>query len=128
MQMSKLRVVRQNEYGAPRRFDDEERMRLRQKQIEKRKHKARRAKIIGFFSILFVILGIQIAIKTAQTNRIRQEVQASKVTLAKLNKEKEKLNDKYVDLKDPDYVAKLIRYRFYYSKPNETIYNVPEGK
>ncbi|CCI85140.1 FtsB family cell division protein [Lactobacillus pasteurii] len=126
--MSKLRVVRQNEYGAPRRFDDEERMRLRQKQIEKRKHKARRAKIIGFFSILFVILGIQIAIKTAQTNRIRQEVQASKVTLAKLNKEKEKLNDKYVDLKDPDYVAKLIRYRFYYSKPNETIYNVPEGK
>ena len=126
--MSKLRVVRQNEYGAPRRFDDEERMRLRQKQIEKRKHKARRAKIIGFFSILFVILGIQIAIKTAQTNRIRQEVQASKVTLAKLNKEKEKLNDKYADLKDPDYVAKLIRYRFYYSKPNETIYNVPEGK
>lgn len=126
--MSKLRVVRQNEYGAPRRFDDEERMRLRQKQIEKRKHKARRAKIIGFFSILFVILGIQIAIKKAQTNRIRQEVQASKVTLAKLNKEKEKLNDKYVDLKDPDYVAKLIRYRFYYSKPNETIYNVPEGK
>lgn len=126
--MSKLRVIRQNEYGAPRRFDDEERMRLRQKQIEKRKHKARRAKIIGFFSILFVILGIQIAIKTAQTNRIRQEVQASKVTLAKLNKEKEKLNDKYVDLKDPDYVAKLIRYRFYYSKPNETIYNVPEGK
>ena len=30
------------------------------------------------------------------------------------------------DLKDPDYVAKVIRYKFYYSKSGESIYTLPD--
>lgn len=126
--MSKLKVVRQNEYGAPRRFDEEQQLRLRQKKIEKRKHHNRRIRIMAFFAIVFLILGIQISIKVVQNNQINKQVVASKKTLNKLKEEKQKLNTKYADLKDPDYVAKLIRYKFYYSRPNEKIYNVPEEK
>ncbi len=64
-------------------------------------------------------MGIQISVKVAQTNRINNQVQASKESLTKVKKQDKDLSVKRDDLKDPDYVAKLVRYKFYYSKPNE---------
>lgn len=37
-----------------------------------------------------------------------------------------RLKIKRNNLKDPDYLAKYIRYKFYYSKKGEQIYNIPE--
>ncbi|MDF7672597.1 septum formation initiator family protein [Lactobacillus sp. ESL0701] len=109
----------------------EERMaRLKRKQ-EKREqevHRVRRNRIVAVFAIIFVFLGVQIGITHAQTNRINSEVQTSKKSLSTINKEKRALSAKRDDLKDPDYVAKLVRFKFLYSKPNETIYNIPEEK
>ncbi|WEV38384.1 septum formation initiator family protein [Lactobacillus sp. ESL0680] len=109
----------------------EERMaRLKRKQ-EKREqevHRVRRNRIIAVFAIIFVFLGVQIGITHAQTNRINSQVQSSKKSLSTINKEKQALSAKRDDLKDPDYVAKLVRFKFLYSKPNETIYNIPEEK
>lgn len=109
----------------------EERMaRLKRKQ-EKREqevHRVRRNRIIVVFAIIFVFLGVQIGITHAQTNRINSQVQSSKKSLSTINKEKQALSAKRDDLKDPDYVAKLVRFKFLYSKPNETIYNIPEEK
>ena len=97
---------------------EEQRARLERKQakIEKEVHRV----------IVFVVLGIQIAVKISQTGRINKQVQAEKQTLSKVQKQRRELATKKKDLKDPNYVAKLIRYKFYYSKSNEKIYNVHE--
>ena len=107
---------------------EEQRARLERKQakIEKEVHRVRLNRIIAIFAIVFVVLGIQIAVKISQTGRINNQVQAEKQTLSKVQKQRRELATKKKDLKDPNYVAKLIRYKFYYSKSNEKIYNVHE--
>lgn len=90
-------------------------------------HRRRRTTILAVFAIIFVFLGVQIGIKLSQESRLNQQVQTSKTSLTKLKHEHQKLTAKRNNLKDPDYVAKLIRSKFYYSKANEKIYHVPEG-
>ncbi len=109
----------------------EERIARLQRQQEKREkevHRVRRNRIIAVFAVLFVILGFQIGYAHAQTNRINEQVQTSKQSLSKINDQKSALTAKRDDLKDPDYVAKLVRFKFLYSKPNEKVYNIPEDK
>lgn len=107
---------------------EEQRARLRRKQakIEKEKHRARLNIIVAAFAIVFVFLGIQIAIKVSQTGRINNQVQAEKKTLTQVRAKRKNLATKKQDLKDPNYVAKLIRSKFYYSKSGEKVYNVHE--
>ena len=49
-------------------------------------------------------------------------MQASKKTLSKVKAEDNRLKEKRDNLKDPDYVAKFIRNKFFYSKNNEKVY------
>ncbi|RMC47622.1 septum formation initiator family protein [Lactobacillus sp. ESL0228] len=108
---------------------EEQVARLKQKQIKREKeiHRVRRNRIVAVFVILFTILSFQIVQTCAQTKQIKQQVQTSKKSLNQINEEKRSLTVKRDDLKDPEYVTKLIRSKFLYSKPNETIYNLPEG-
>ncbi|BDR60934.1 septation inhibitor protein [Lactobacillus xylocopicola] len=109
----------------------EERMtRLRNKKEKRAKevHRVRRNRIIAGFALLFIFLGCQIVYAQRQTNQINEQVQASKQSLKQINDQKRTLSAKRDDLKDPDYVAKLVRSKFLYSKPNEVVYNLPEGK
>lgn len=101
--------------------------RLRQKQARREKeiHRVRRNRIVAIFALIFVFLGIQIAIKLAQTARINGQVQSSKTQLVQIKAKDKKLKQKRDDLKDPDYVAKFIRNKFFYSKKNEKVYNLP---
>lgn len=101
--------------------------RQREKYI-KHVHRVRRRLIAGAFVILFVFLGMQIMHAYMQTRQINDQVQTSKQTLSELNEQKRSLSIKRDNLKDSDYVAKLVRFKFLYSKPNETIYNLPEEK
>lgn len=104
------------------------RLRRKQKRRENEVHRIRRNRIIAIFLVIFVFLGMQIAAMHAQTGRINEQVQISKKSLNRINKQKRILTAKRDDLKDPDYVAKLVRFKFLYSKPNETVYNLPEDK
>lgn len=101
--------------------------RLRQKQARREKeiHRVRRNRIVAIFALIFVFLGIQIAIKLAQTARINGQVQSSKTQLVQIKAKDKKLKQKRDDLKDPDYVAKFIRNKFFYSKKSEKVYNLP---
>lgn len=105
----------------------EARLRKKQARREKEIHRVRKNRIIAVFAIIFVILGVQIGIKVAQTARINSQVQASKKSLAKVEKKDNKLTQERDNLKDPDYVAKFIRNKFFYSKNNEKVYNLPNG-
>lgn len=108
---------------------EEQRARLRRKQArrEKEVHQKRLNVIVAVFAIIFIALGVQIAIKISQTGRLNNQVQAEKQALTKVKSKRDSLETKNQDLKDPNYVAKLIRYKFYYSKSDEKIYNVHEG-
>ena len=99
---------------------------IKQAKLEKETHRKRLNVIMAVFAIIFVALGVQIAIKISQTGRLNNQVQAEKQTLTKVKNKRNDLETEKQDLKDPNYVAKLIRYKFYYSKSNEKIYNVHE--
>lgn len=103
-----------------------EQLRRKQAKIEKKTHRIRLNRIVAIFAIIFVVLGVQIAIKVSQTARINNQVKAEKVNLTKVKKTANNLKTKRQNLNDPNYVAKLIRYKFYYSKSNENVYNVHE--
>lgn len=104
------------------------RLKRKQEKREKEVHRIRRNRIIAVFLVLFALLGIQLTVTRVQTQRINEQVQTQKKSLSQIDKQKRDLTAKRDDLKDPDYVAKLVRFKFLYSKPNETIYNLPEGK
>lgn len=104
----------------------EERLRKKQARREKEIHRVRRNRIVAIFAVIILILGIQIGIKVSQTARINSQVQASKASLAKVEKKDRQLKNQRNKLKDPDYVAKFIRNKFFYSKPNEKVYNIPD--
>lgn len=106
----------------------EARLRKKQAKREKEIHRVRRNRIIAIFAIIFVVLGVQIGIKLSQTARINQQVQASKKNLNKVKARDKKLTQERDNLKDPDYLAKFIRNKFLYSKPNEKVYNLPNGE
>ena len=107
-------------------LSDEERLaRLRRKAARKEKevHRVRKNRIIACFAIAILIFGLQLIMVHVQTGRINSQIQTNK---AELNKTNKKLKSQVADLKDPDYVAKVIRYKFYYSKSGESIYTLPE--
>lgn len=87
---------------------EEQRARLERKQakIEKEVHRVRLNRIIAIFAIVFVVLGIQIAVKISQTGRINKQVQAEKQTLSKVQKQRRELATKKKDLKDPQLRGK----------------------
>lgn len=105
----------------------EARLRKKQEKREKEIHRVRRNRIIAIFAIIFVVLGVQIGIKVSQTARINAQVQTSKKNLAEVKAKDKKLTEQRDNLKDPDYVAKFIRNKFFYSRNNEKVYNLPNG-
>lgn len=110
-------------------LSNEERLaRLRRKAARKEKevHRVRKNRIIACFAIAFLIFGLQLIMVHVQTGRINNQIQANKTELNQVNKTNKKLKAQVADLKDPDYVAKVIRYKFYYSKSGESIYTLPE--
>ncbi|KRL62566.1 hypothetical protein FC23_GL001333 [Lactobacillus psittaci DSM 15354] len=100
--------------------------RIRNRYI-KEVHRVRRNRYLALFLLIVVIFGVQLAINLSTTHRIKGQIVATKAALVKQKKVNKKLTNQRDNLKDPDYVAKLIRYRFYYSKKGEEIYNVPEN-
>ena len=110
-------------------LSDEERIaRLQRKANKKVKevHRVRRNRILAIFAVVFLIFGIQLIMVHVQTNKINAQDVTTNKQLTKLKKSNKNLEDQATNLRDPDYLSKMIRYKFYYSKPGETIYNIPE--
>lgn len=54
-------------------------------------------------------------------------IQQNKTSLNKAEAQNQSLNLEIKQLKDPIYVQKYIRSKYFYSKDNETIYNLPSS-
>ena len=108
---------------------DKELARLRQKgkKATEEVHRKRRVRYLTVFSLIFLILGVQLILNITTTHRIKSEIQTNKTSLVQQKERNRRLKIKRNNLKDPDYLAKYIRYKFYYSKKGERIYNIPEN-
>ncbi|WP_201330484.1 FtsB family cell division protein [Lactobacillus nasalidis] len=106
---------------------DREVNRLKKRQIKFREvHRVRRNRIIALILLAFAVLGFQLAVTKARTAKIEKQVSQSQTALAKAKSTKKKLTNERDDMKDSDYVAKVIRYKYKYTKSGERVYNIKE--
>ncbi|EHO50902.1 FtsB family cell division protein [Lentilactobacillus kisonensis] len=89
------------------------------------RRKKRAMFIIGVFAIFVIIFAVQII--RAKVNYADVNVQISRQE-KKYHQQKttnKVLNAKVAQLNDKSYVEKIIRDRYYYTKPGETVYSFP---
>ncbi|MFD1550350.1 MULTISPECIES: FtsB family cell division protein [Levilactobacillus] len=90
------------------------------------KRRMRRAtRILAIFAVFAVVLGIQLVRTNASLHHVRQEVTTSKQKLAATKATDHKLQLQIKQLNNKDYLGRLVRSKYYYSKSGETIYSLP---
>nr|WP_272901852.1 septum formation initiator family protein [Levilactobacillus brevis] len=81
------------------------------------RRRMRRALRIGLvFAVFALILGIQLIRTNASLHKVNQQVATSERQLTKTKAENTQLDLKVKQLNNQDYVAQLIRSKYYYSK------------
>lgn len=100
----------------------------KQQAYVKRVHRRR---LMGF-GILALLLVLVCGVQIFQTHRTLANIEQKKtVKQRKLKAAKAQESDLKIQVKqlhDDDYLAKYIRYKYYYSKDGETIYSLPQDK
>jgi len=85
----------------------------------------RAARILVVFAVFAIILGVQLIRTHASLHQVNQQVATSEQTLTKTKTKNADLKQEIKQLNDKDYLAQLIRSKYYYSKSGETIYSLP---
>ncbi|AUJ31439.1 MAG: septum formation initiator family protein [Liquorilactobacillus nagelii] len=98
-----------------------------QKLHNKRVHRRRMIVIIAFFAISFLLLGSQVFRTQHLTSNLVQQKKVATSKLDQVSQQHHELKQQTRQLKDDDYLQKLIREKYYYSKNGETIYNLPNN-
>ena len=89
-------------------------------------HRVRRNRIMAVILAACAILTFQLVMTKNNTRKVAEEVSQNQATLTKIKATNQTLKNKRDDMKDTDYVAKLIRYKYKYTKSGEKVYNVKE--
>ncbi|CAI2641831.1 FtsB family cell division protein [Apilactobacillus kunkeei] len=90
-----------------------------------RSRKKRGIILVSFFLVVILMLVVQIFItKSKISNVSEQQVQTMK-ELKKSKIDNQKLKQNIKQLHDKDYIQKVIREKYYYTKPGETVYSLP---
>ena len=93
---------------------------------KKKKRKASKSKIRIFVSLIIfgsvtAALGYNCLTNLLKIQDLRDEKKSLKEELVVLQEEKEILETDILKLKDPDYIAKYVREKYFYSKDGELI-------
>ena len=93
---------------------------------KKKKRKTSKSKIRIFISLIIfcsvtVALGYNCLNNILQIQEMKKEKQSLQSQLVTLQEEKESLETDILKLKDPDYIAKDVREKYFYSKDGELI-------
>lgn len=94
-----------------------------QKQVIYRRR--RLAIIFSIAAVVFTLMGWNLYHNYRQMDKLQAEAQEVKQEQQQVAEEKKQLEAKVSLLKDEDYVAKLARQKYYWSKDGETIYRYP---
>ncbi|MDO1604586.1 septum formation initiator family protein [Lactobacillus sp. YT155] len=90
-------------------------------------HKRRVIAITTVISLVVLFFGYQIIRAKLAQNEINNTIITTQDKLKKQKKENEELKIKAKQLQDDDYIQKIIRSKYYYSKDGEQIYSIPGG-
>ncbi len=81
---------------------------------------------MAIMGLLFTYGVIRVAQAYLQIKEIKQETVVTKRELKRTQAKNERLKREVEQLKDADYVQKIIRSQYFYSKDGETIYILPD--
>lgn len=98
-----------------------------QKQHRQLIFKRRRlAALFAIAAVVFIIMGVQIFNEQRHLSELKDIKVKTVAESAKVTNQVADLEQDVKLLKDDDYVAKLARSRFYYSKDGELVFVLPE--
>ena len=79
-------------------------------------------------AVVTVVCLVQVGRNLWQAHTVKQQTTTAQKKLDKVKKDNSSLKLRVKQLNDDEYLEKLIREKYYYSRDNETIYNLPEDK
>lgn len=93
--------------------------------VKVRKH--RFYAIIVFFAVIFLVFGFQIIQTKYNLGKVNNQIEAKQETLQKTKAKNKKLDKQVELLHDNNYLQKILRQKYYYSKSGETIYSLSDS-
>ena len=81
---------------------------------------------MAIMGLLFIYGVIRVAQAYLQIKALKQETVVAKRELKRTQAKNDRLKREVEQLKDTDYVQKIIRSQYFYSKDGETIYILPD--
>lgn len=90
-----------------------------------RSRKKRGIILVSFFLVVILMLVVQIFITKSKISNVSEQQVQTKKELKKSKLDNQKLKQNIKQLHDKDYIQKVIREKYYYTKPGETVYSLP---
>ncbi|KRN27321.1 septum formation initiator family protein [Liquorilactobacillus mali] len=119
----KIRTLNNSFYRA-----NEEKQRQNDYQMRvKRVHKKRFIIVILAFFLIMTFFGYQIVNTKLLTSNLNKQINVSQKKLDSVRAQRASLKEKVKQLNDENYLEKIIREKYYYSKDGETIYSLPNN-
>lgn len=90
-----------------------------------------RRRLIGLGAVLAIIIiffSVQLISTKMKVARYKQETAVEQTKLKKAKANQKDLKFQIKQLNDNDYLLKLIREKYYFSKKGETVYSFPSDK
>ncbi|WP_137626859.1 FtsB family cell division protein [Lactiplantibacillus pingfangensis] len=81
--------------------------------------------IVAIFGALVLFFGYQLINTRANLSQVNHQVATSQVNLKQEQRKNAKLNSQIKQLNNDDYLQKLLRSKYDYTKSGETVYSLP---
>ncbi len=81
--------------------------------------------ILGVFAAVAAVFLFQIVHAKVSQNSVNAKLAVESARYTKMKDENAQLKDKVKQMNDENYLEKLIRAKYFYTKKGETVYNLP---
>ena len=81
--------------------------------------------IVAVFGALILFLGFQLINTRSNLHQMNRQVATSQVKLKKVQQKNNQLESQIKQLNNKDYLQKLLRSKYDYTKSGETVYSLP---
>lgn len=81
--------------------------------------------IVAVFGALILFFGFQLINTRSNLHQVNRQVATSQVKLKKVQQKNNQLESQIKQLNNKDYLQKLLRSKFDYTKSGETVYSLP---
>ncbi|QBP18869.1 FtsB family cell division protein [Acetilactobacillus jinshanensis] len=95
------------------------------RQILRHRHHLREIIIIVIMITVILVLGLQLFHANQQKSQLHQQIVNDRVELSREKSQHRKLKMNVKQLHNKGYLEQLIRQRYFYHKPGETVYSLP---